>query len=199
MEHAHKLFDQIPVINSSIWNVMFRAYSPIEFHEEVKVLFRQMKGLNALPSCFTFPLVLKSRVKINALKEGEELDYFVIESGFSVSGCYVDGHGAEELFIKMPNNDVISWKTVLNGHASNGDDTAYSHGYKGNVHVGNSLIDMCAKCGVVETAFDVFKTMDKKYLICWNTIIGGFAMPGQYRADALNLFSQMKSSEENLD
>ncbi|KAB5538197.1 hypothetical protein DKX38_015730 [Salix brachista] len=30
---------------------------------------------------------------------------------------------AQELFIRMPKNDVISWKTVLNGHASNGDDT----------------------------------------------------------------------------
>ncbi|KAB5538198.1 hypothetical protein DKX38_015731 [Salix brachista] len=61
---------------------MFRGYSPIEFHKEFKVLLRQMKGLNALPSCFTFPLVLKSCVKINALKEGEELDYFAIKSGF---------------------------------------------------------------------------------------------------------------------
>ncbi|KAJ6356878.1 hypothetical protein OIU78_004883 [Salix suchowensis] len=50
----------------------------------------------------------------------------------------------------------------------------------------------------LETAFDVFKTMDKKDLICWNTIIGGLAVPGN-RADALNLISQMKSSEETLD
>ena len=59
-------------------------------------------------------------------------------------------------------------------------------------------MDMYAKCGVVETAFDVFKSMDKKDLISWNTIIGGLAVH-EHGADAFNLFSQTKNAGGNLD
>ena len=64
--------------------------------------------------------------------------------------------------------------------------------YKRNVYVGNALIDMYAKCGIIDNAFDVFTSMDKKYLINWKTIICGLAMHGR-GADALNLFSQLKN------
>ncbi|CAN6678853.1 unnamed protein product [Malus baccata var. baccata] len=69
---------------------------------------------------------------------------------------------------------------------------AESIGYKRNVYVGNALIDMYAKCGIIDKALDVFTSMDKKDLISWNTIICGLAMHG-CGADALNLFSQMKN------
>ncbi|KAG6764199.1 hypothetical protein POTOM_031658 [Populus tomentosa] len=346
MESAHKVFDQIPEPNASIWNAMFRGYSQNESHKNVIVLFRQMKGLDVMPNCFTFPVILKSCVKINALKEGEEVHCFVIKSGFRANpfvattliDMYASGGAihaayrvfgemiernviawtamingyitccdlvtarrlfdlsperdivlwntmisgyieakdvirARELFDKMPNKDVMSWNTVLNGYASNGDVMACerlfeempernvfswnalfggytrngcfsevlsafkrmlvdgtvvpndatlvnvlsacarlgaldlgkwvhvyadSHGYKGNVYVRNALMDMYAKCGVVETALDVFKSMDNKDLISWNTIIGGLAVHG-HGADALNLFSHMKIAGENPD
>ncbi|KAI5579737.1 hypothetical protein BDE02_08G109800 [Populus trichocarpa] len=346
MENAHKVFDQIPEPNASIWNAMFRGYSQNESHKDVIVLFRQMKGLDVMPNCFTFPVILKSCVKINALKEGEEVHCFVIKSGFRANpfvattliDMYASGGAihaayrvfgemiernviawtamingyitccdlvtarrlfdlaperdivlwntmisgyieakdvirARELFDKMPNKDVMSWNTVLNGYASNGDVMACerlfeempernvfswnaliggytrngcfsevlsafkrmlvdgtvvpndatlvnvlsacarlgaldlgkwvhvyaeSHGYKGNVYVRNALMDMYAKCGVVETALDVFKSMDNKDLISWNTIIGGLAVHG-HGADALNLFSHMKIAGENPD
>ncbi|KAJ6982173.1 hypothetical protein NC653_025324 [Populus alba x Populus x berolinensis] len=109
----------------------------------------------------------------------------------------------------MPNKDVMSWKTVLNDYASNGAGTAWEDCLKscqkgteswlqGKCYVGNALMDMYAKCGVVETAFDVFKSMDKKDLISWNTIIGGLAVHG-YGADAFKLFSRTKSAGGNLD
>ncbi|KAJ6899286.1 hypothetical protein NC652_025693 [Populus alba x Populus x berolinensis] len=108
----------------------------------------------------------------------------------------------------MPNKDVMSWKTVLNDYASNGAGTAWEDCLKscqkvlliwasGYMRV-QRVMDMYAKCGVVETAFDVFKSMDKKDLISWNTIIGGLAVHG-YGADAFKLFSRTKSTGGNLD
>ncbi|KAG6757759.1 hypothetical protein POTOM_038084 [Populus tomentosa] len=191
-----------------------------------------MKGLNVLPNCVNFPLVLKSCVKINALKEGgEELLCFVIKSGFRanpfVAASLIDMQAsgeateaayrvfgyieagdigrAQELFNKMPNKDVMSWKTVLNGYARYARNGCFSEvlsafkwmlvdenaapndatlvnvlesWLQGKCYVGNALMDMYAKCGVVETAFDVFKSMDKKDLISWNTVIGGLAVHG---------------------
>ncbi|KDP29416.1 hypothetical protein JCGZ_18337 [Jatropha curcas] len=305
-----------------------------------------MKSMDIMPNCFTFPMVLKSCVKINALIEGEELHCFVTKSGFransfvgttlidlysgggaigaayrvfgemlernvvawtsmvrgfifcndietarrlfdlaperdivlwnTVVSGYIeigDMEKAHELFNKMPNKDIMSWNTILNGYANKGDVDAcqrlfeempernifswngliggyarnghffevlisfkrmlidgnvipndatfvtvlsacsrlgaldlgnwvhvyaWGHGYKGNVYVGNALMDMYAKCGVVENAIDVFKSMVKKDLISWNTMVGGLAVHGR-GADALSLFSQMKNSGQKPD
>nr|GEU69911.1 pentatricopeptide repeat-containing protein At3g29230 [Tanacetum cinerariifolium] len=53
---------------------------------------------------------------------------------------------------------------------------AANNEYKQNAYVGNSLIDMYAKCGVITSAIEVFKEMNKKDLISWNTIINGLAI-----------------------
>ncbi|KAL9995144.1 putative tetratricopeptide-like helical domain superfamily [Helianthus debilis subsp. tardiflorus] len=47
---------------------------------------------------------------------------------------------------------------------------AVNNGYRDNTYVGNSLIDMYAKCGMITSAVDVFMTMSKKDLISWNTV-----------------------------
>ncbi|XP_022714801.1 pentatricopeptide repeat-containing protein At1g08070, chloroplastic-like [Durio zibethinus] len=338
---AQKVFDKNPEPNAALWNSMIKGYAENGFYVKVLFLFSQMKSMDfSLPNCFTFPIVLKSCLKCNALTEGEEVHCVVIKSGFKgnpfvgttliemysgsrvigaayrvfsemvdrnvvawtsiINGfilcrdlvkarCLFDlaperdivlwnimvsgyiGTGdmveARKLFDQMPKRDVMSWNTILHGYASNGDVEACerlfeempernvfswngliggyarnecflevldafkrmlidgnvlpndatlvtllsacarlgaldlgkwvhvyaeNNGYKGNVYVGNALIDLYAKCGLIKNAVDVFKSMDKKDLISWNTIIGGLAMHGR-GADALYLFSQMKN------
>ena len=75
---------------------------------------------------------------------------------------------------------------------------AESHGLEGNVYVGNALMDMYAKCGIIEKAIAVFQGMKTKDLISWNTLIGGLAMHGR-GADALNLFIPMKNAGQKPD
>ncbi|KAK7256994.1 hypothetical protein RIF29_30648 [Crotalaria pallida] len=70
---------------------------------------------------------------------------------------------------------------------------AESIGYKGNLFVGNALIDMYEKCGVIGNALDVFNIIDRKDVFTWNTIINGMAMHG-HAADALSLFDHMKNA-----
>ncbi|EYU40760.1 hypothetical protein MIMGU_mgv1a006248mg [Erythranthe guttata] len=131
---------------------------------------------------------------------------------------------AKRLFDLMPGKDLMSYNTLLNGYANNGDPNdatlvsvlaacarlgsldfgkwvhkyAERSGYKGNVYVCNGLMDMYAKCGLVECSIDVFNSMDKKDLISWNTIINALAVHG-HGADALEIFGEMKSSGEKPD
>nr|GMD01031.1 pentatricopeptide repeat-containing protein At3g29230-like [Ipomoea batatas] len=339
--HARHLFDQIPYPSSSLWNAMFKGYLQKDQHREVLVLFRRMRNNDERPSCYTFPIILKSCGKLYALREGEEVHCVVIKIGLksntfvgttlidlysrarkiesahrvfsemvlrnvvswtSMINGYVENGDlasarrffdlaperdivlwnsmivayigcrdmveAQKLFNVMPNKDLMSWNTLLNGYANSGDVEGcervfeamqernifswngliggYAHnghflevldafkrmltesdvqpndatlvnvlsacarlgaldmgkwvhayaesiGYIDNIFVGNGLIDMYAKCGVVRNAIDVFKSMDKKDLISWNTIINGVAVHGQ-GADALNLFSQMSNA-----
>ena len=56
--------------------------------------------------------------------------------------------------------------------------------------VNNSLLDMYAKCGALEEAFEIFNGMNKKNTVTWNTMILGLASHG-YANEALALFSNM--------
>lgn len=340
------MFDRIHSRNASVYNAMFKGYLDHEMFNEVIMLFNNMIHENVSPNSYTFPMVLKSCLRLMALKEGEMVHSLVLKFGFK-SNTYVgstliemyasagqvscayrvfaemvlrnvvtwtsmingfvsngdlvsarrlfdlaperdivlwntmllgyieraDMVEARELFDVMPNKDMISWNTMLNGYANNGDVEgcaelfeempqrnifswngliggyahngrfvevlgtfkrmlnesdvqptdatlvnvlsacarlgaldlgkwvhvyAESNGYKDNLYVCNGLIDLYAKCGMIESAIDVFRNMGRKDLITWNTIINGLAVHG-HGAHALKLFSEMKLEGEKPD
>ncbi|CAK9200416.1 unnamed protein product [Sphagnum troendelagicum] len=63
-------------------------------------------------------------------------------------------------------------------------------GWDSNSFVGNSLVDMYAKCGSMEDAQTVFNKMPSHDVISWNAILGGCAMHG-HGNETLKLFEQM--------
>lgn len=70
------------------------------------------------------------------------------------------------------------------------DDYIFRNGLRLNVFVGTALIDMYAKCGVVDKAERIFKVMRVKNVYTWNVFISGFAMNGRGES-ALHAFSRM--------
>ncbi|PIA56868.1 hypothetical protein AQUCO_00700908v1 [Aquilegia coerulea] len=62
-----------------------------------------------------------------------------------------------------------------------------------SVILANAYIDMCAKCGSIDAAIQLFNGMPKKDLVSWNSMINGYAVHG-YAGQALDLFRQMQSS-----
>ncbi|KAK9682543.1 hypothetical protein RND81_10G081300 [Saponaria officinalis] len=58
--------------------------------------------------------------------------------------------------------------------------------------VGNSLIDMYAKCGMIARAAQVFDEMAVKNLIAWNTIIAGYNSQGDGKV-SIDLFEKMQT------
>jgi pentatricopeptide repeat protein len=66
-------------------------------------------------------------------------------------------------------------------------------GYESDMFVGNSLIDMYAKCRSIVLVNLMFDKMIHRALISWNIVIVGFAMHGQGK-DALSYFFRMQQS-----
>ncbi|KAI4377508.1 hypothetical protein MLD38_015119 [Melastoma candidum] len=58
-------------------------------------------------------------------------------------------------------------------------------------YVRTSLIDMYAKCGNIQDAYNLFKTMDLKNVAAWNAMLVGMAQHGD-AIDALGLLEDMK-------
>eukprot|EP01018_Ginkgo_biloba_P025618 Gb_32099 [translate_table: standard] len=64
-------------------------------------------------------------------------------------------------------------------------------GVESNVHVGNALVDMYAKCRSLEDARQMFDQKPKQNTISWTSIIAGYSQAG-YGEEALKLFSRMQ-------
>eukprot|EP00257_Ricinus_communis_P024927 XP_025012341.1 pentatricopeptide repeat-containing protein At4g21065 [Ricinus communis] len=58
------------------------------------------------------------------------------------------------------------------------------------VEINNSIIDMYAKCGALEEAYEAFNKMSQRNTVTWNTMILGLATHG-HTNEALVLFSKM--------
>lgn len=64
-------------------------------------------------------------------------------------------------------------------------------GFESDVYVGNTLIDMYAKYGMLEDAYTVFRSLSKGDIVTWNSIIVGYARQGCAQ-EAFQLFTCMQ-------
>ncbi|KAJ7256129.1 hypothetical protein O6H91_Y414900 [Diphasiastrum complanatum] len=64
-------------------------------------------------------------------------------------------------------------------------------GFEPDVTVGNTLVDMYAKCGCIEHACQVFNNMHERNMVSWTAMITGYELHGLGR-EALDLYEQMK-------
>lgn len=105
-----------------------------------------------------------------------------------------------------PNN--ITLVSVLSACASIGaldvgksiDDFASRRGIKHEIYVATALIDMYAKSGKLEDAYQIFESMPRKNEVSWNAMISALAFHGRAQ-EALSLFNRMslESSDARPD
>ncbi|XP_058097385.1 pentatricopeptide repeat-containing protein At2g13600 [Magnolia sinica] len=74
----------------------------------------------------------------------------------------------------------------------------FESGPESDIFVGNSLVDMYAKCGSIEDGCRVFDRMVDRDKVSWNAMIVGYAQNGNAN-EALTLFRQMIMSAEKPD
>ncbi|KAG6478056.1 hypothetical protein ZIOFF_061488 [Zingiber officinale] len=124
-----------------------------------------------------------------------------------IQGCLSCGHPPEALrvFFEMKRVNVkpnsVTLLNLLSASSYLGSPRIGQsiHSYiivnnmKLDVALGAALVGMYAKCGLLEEAYQVFKSMEKQDLQSWTIMISGFVDHGQWKR-AINLFSQMEAS-----
>jgi pentatricopeptide repeat protein len=120
------------------------------------------------------------------------------------------GHKALELFQQMQQEGVqpncVTFVAVLNACASVialEEGRCVHHqiiqsGLESDVFVGNSLLDIYAKCGSIEDVWKVFHKMPSRDVVTWNAILGGCAMNG-HGVEAMKHFEQMCKEDVQPD
>lgn len=121
-----------------------------------------------------------------------------------IAGYAQDGHveKAFTLFSQMQhegfNPDKTTFMSLLNACKTSGalewgrevHTQATKAGLLSDVRVGNFVINMYAKCGSIQEAWEVFDGMERKTVVSWTMMIGGYAESGRSHA-AFEMFQRM--------
>lgn len=71
-------------------------------------------------------------------------------------------------------------------------------GFSDDVYVGSALIDMYSNCGRIQAARSCFDRLPMSNLVCWNAMIGGYAMHGKAK-EAIDIFHLLVRSGQRPD
>jgi pentatricopeptide repeat protein len=144
---------------------------------------------------------------VTALKVMEDLPVRNEVSWTAVIGGYAqleDGHKALACYEKMQNEGIsanaVTFISILKACASIGAIAKGEQIHKEIVErdllakgimLGNALVDMYAKCGMLTKAAQVLKGLPLRNVITWNALIAGYAQGG-HGQEALDCFERMQ-------
>ncbi|XP_047328760.1 pentatricopeptide repeat-containing protein At5g16860 [Impatiens glandulifera] len=75
---------------------------------------------------------------------------------------------------------------------------AMRSGLVDDVFVANAILDMYAKCNLMDEAMKVFHKIDEKDVVSWNSMVTGYSQIGRCE-EALRLFEKMQDEEIETD
>ncbi|KAA8521766.1 hypothetical protein F0562_012439 [Nyssa sinensis] len=147
--------------------------------------------------------IRKARAIFDKMPEKTIVSWTAMISGYTRIGCYAD---ALDVFRKMQMEGVkpdwVSLVAVLPACAQLRalELGKWIHFYadkKGllkKTSICNALIEMYAKCGSINQAWQLFDQMLERDVISWSTMIGGLATHGKAR-EAIELFQEMQRAK----
>ncbi|OVA03459.1 Pentatricopeptide repeat [Macleaya cordata] len=143
----------------------------------------------------------------NKMDEKDNVSWNSMLSGFVQNGLYEEAVGFfHEMLEAGHKTDLVSVVSIVSalgrlGNLSNGMEIhgyAIKHGLDSDLQVGNTLIDMYAKCCYVNYMAQVFYKMPNKDFISWTSMIAGYAQNHCY-LEALELFREVQMKGMEVD
>ncbi|THF98925.1 pentatricopeptide repeat-containing protein At4g01030, mitochondrial-like [Camellia sinensis] len=216
LTYAQAVFNGMKNRNLFAWNSLISGYSfKGQFEDAVKLL-NQMENEGIKPDLVTYnglvsgysmwgrnkeALTMIHRIKVSGLIPNV-VTWTALISGCAQKGNYKD---ALEFSIQMqqegikPNSATIS--SLLRACAGlsslwNGKEIhcmGIRNSFTEDVFVTTALIDMYSKCGSLNTAQKVFRTIQRKTLASWNCMIMGFAIYSRGK-EAISIFDEMRAA-----
>ncbi|CAK9166727.1 unnamed protein product [Ilex paraguariensis] len=188
------------------WNTMIDSYLKSGDVGDAKRVFESMTSKNvgswnAMISGFVrCGMIETAREYFNQMPEKDDISWSAMIDGYNKEGSFKE---ALETFHEMQREKVRPKKFVLSSVlaacANTGalDQGRWIHEYlrRNSIQLdavlGNSLVNMYAKCGRIDFAWEIFEKMKETEVSSWNAMIGGLAIHGRAE-DAIELFLKMQ-------
>ncbi|VFQ59683.1 unnamed protein product [Cuscuta campestris] len=154
--------------------------------------------------------VVNSLVDIGSFKSLHRIADSWFESKYIYSCGYFTGlQGAIhwDIWHRGRKPDCVSLMSVLSasgrlGDLLHGKEThafALKRGLDGELQIGNTLVDMYAKCGQIDYMDRAFRRILHKDNISWTTVISAYAQSCYYPLQALQLFREVQLEGIDID
>nr|DAD48571.1 TPA_asm: hypothetical protein HUJ06_018508 [Nelumbo nucifera] len=205
---ARRVFDTMPCRDVVSWNSMIKGYVEAGEIDLARALFDEMPEKDL----FSWNTMIDGYGKCGKCEHAQELFQMMkhkdVVSWTAMISGYVLNHRPKEglvLFREMLSlgiqPDAATIVSVLSAIADLGfvEEGKWVHAYLStnkirldSGFIGSALIDMYAKCGYIEDAYRIFKSISHRRSIGdWNSMISGLAIHG-LGEEALEIFNDME-------
>ncbi|KAF9596617.1 hypothetical protein IFM89_012740 [Coptis chinensis] len=215
MEAAKSFFKRIPDRNDFTWEAMISGYANVGRMDDAQKLFDELLedcselDMNALVCTAIITGYAKygdieaARRVFDGTCRMDVVSWTAMISAYCQAGIYIEGVDLFKLMLKIggeikPNESTVSSVVSACTHLGSVElarwikEYIYSRGKELlNTHTVTALIDMHAKCGEPDEAYELFKQWKDKDIVCYSTMIVGFGMHGR-GVEALEIFSQLR-------
>ncbi|XXG78291.1 hypothetical protein AAC387_Pa08g2258 [Persea americana] len=202
-ESLNLLFEEMPERDCVTFNALITGHAKDGSCENSMRLFLEMQSFGLKPSEFMFAAVLSASTGLGVLGLGQQIHGLVmLEMGKSKESLDL----FRELQFKGFDRKQYPFSIVLNIAAAmpNLEMGRQIHAQailtstESDILVGNSLIDMYAKCSSMETAEMIFRNRMDRNSVSWTAMISGHVQSGSHE-EAIKLFSEMHRANVRSD
>ncbi|XP_057957383.1 pentatricopeptide repeat-containing protein At2g20540 [Malania oleifera] len=198
-----------PKSNNVTENALIDMYAKFDNLKDAHIVFEDMTDRDAI----SWNNLISGHARLGQLRRAKSIfdempnktivSWTSMISGYARIGCYADALGVFRQMQKVGiKPDEISIVAVLPACAHTGalELGKWIHIYADKnrflqkTYICNALIEMYAKCGSINQAFQVFDQMSQRDVISWSTMIGGLASHGK-ASEAVELFREMQKAK----
>ncbi|KAG8647828.1 putative pentatricopeptide repeat-containing protein At3g08820 isoform X2 [Manihot esculenta] len=190
IEHAFKVFDDIPCKNIVSWTAIISGYIAVGKCREAIDMFRRLLEMGLRPDSFTLVRVLSACVQIGDVGSGDWIDRYITGIGMArnvfVATSLVDLYAkygnmekARRVFDGMGEKDIVTWSSMIQGYASNGLPKEaldlffkmLNEGLKPDRYAMVGFLCACARLGALELGDWGSNLMDRNEFLA-NPVLG---------------------------
>lgn len=190
LRDAEKVFDDIPEKNIVSWTAMISGYIEFGRFREAIDMFSRTLEIGLIPDSLTLVRVISACSQLRDLSSGEWLHKYSMENGMvsnvfvatSLMDMYVkfgNMDRARHAFDEMPDKDIVSWSSMIQGYAANGLpkealELFYrmkEEGMEPDCYVMVGVLSSCARLGALEVGEWASSLMDRNEFLS-NPILG---------------------------
>ena len=185
LKNAREIFEKLSVRNIVSWSALIGGYVQHGLGEDALKCFKQMNDARVRPNGVTYVCILKACGIVGSLEIGEAIHaelrkQGLLEKDVVLGNALIDMYSkcgvpekAQEVFNQLLVRNVVSWSTLINGHAQLGQTNVVLNLYRQMIAEGivpNSvtfivLLTACSHAGLMEEGEQLFHEMRAAYCL----------------------------------
>nr|XP_043634711.1 pentatricopeptide repeat-containing protein At4g37170 [Erigeron canadensis] len=182
LDEARHIFDKTSDRDVVTWTAMIDRYFKHGRKEEGFVLFSELLKSGNRPNEFTFAGVLNACAHYNMESIGKEVHGYMARIGFDQSSFAASAlvhmyckcgnmEVADKVFKWIPKPDLVSWTSLINGYAQNGQpeealklfELLLESGTKPDHITFVGVLSACTHSGLVDKGLEYFNSIKEKH------------------------------------